>query len=339
MLTQLCPHCYKLVSIADDAVAQDALCLSCGKTFPVTVRYNPEVAPASPLASTPPTTVTAPQPPGPAAMSTVPPPAEVPAAPPGYVPPVVPPASAMSEPPLPATPAGYSKTRGLTFSPRVIGWLPAVCLTLTFITTLFGWVGAYVGGHPVYGQGPWRAMVGSVDRNFQLESLIPGGPSWLDKVRSDWELMVPYLLCLILAMLLAWVERGTSALDPNQIPPPLRPLLKLWPYKNLVIATLAILALMLVLTQVFNGFGLQRAAEAVVEEKFATQRKEAGGSAAALAKVEFDEEQEYSKFNLERTIYLYLGLGLHMLAVLAIVMDAGLDRRGNKPPPRLVLQY
>jgi hypothetical protein len=272
-------------------------------------------------------------------MSTVPP-----TPPPGFVPPSTVALQTPPTPPLPPTPTGYTRSIGISFSPRVVSWLPVLCLTLALISTFFGWVGAYVGGHPVYSQGPWRAMLGTVNRNFQLEeqiSKVPGGSGLidLDKVKSDWELMVPYLFCLILAVVVGWVERGTASLDPASLPPPLRPVAKLWPYRNLVLVVLATIALVLLIVQISNGFGLQRAAKQMVAEKYAQERKDAVGSQSRLDTLDFKEEQEYAKYNLERTIFLYAGLGLQILALLAIIIHAGLDRRGAKPPPRIVLQY
>src|SRR5206468_1615349 len=95
----------------------------------------------------------------------------------------------------------------------------------------------------------------------------------------------------------------------------------------------------LIFTLVLNGFGLQRAARQQVAEKYKEERRSAGASAAAQAEVDYKEQQELAKYNLERTIWLYLGLGLHLVAVLAIIGRVGLDARGNKPPPRIVIQY
>jgi hypothetical protein len=274
-------------------------------------------------------------------MSTVPP-----SAPPGYVPPAAttlePPTA--PPPPMPPVPHGYTRSVGISFSPRVIAWLPALSLTLALVATMFGWVGAYVGGPALYSQGPWRASVGSVTRNFEMEdrlSKVPGGSDMinLDKVKSDWELMVPYLFCLILAVVIAWAARGMASLDATRLPPPLRPVARAWPYRNLVLLALATIGLILVVTQVLHGFGLQRAAKQMVAEKYAPERKEAAGSQSKLDTIEFKEEQEYAKFNLERTSFLYAGVGLQLLAVIAIVAHFGLDRRGAKPPPRLVIQY
>jgi hypothetical protein len=76
-----------------------------------------------------------------------------------------------------------------------------------------------------------------------------------------------------------------------------------------------------------------------VAERFAADRERAAGNQAKLDEIEFRADQELSKFNLERTSWFELAVGLHLLVVLAMAGRFWLDRRGTKPPPRLVLQY
>lgn len=339
MIKQICPHCLKPVSVPDTAAGATTPCPECGKVIPVQARYNPVVAPAPPVVTSPPALAN----PEPVPMSTAPP---IPAPPPGYVPA---PASTQLEPslpptpPMPVAPAGYSRSVGIAFSPRIIAWLPALCLTMTLVATFFSWVGAYAGGYPVYAQGPWAAMWGTVSRDALLEAAvrdqIPDGGAWLDQVRSDWEFVLPYLVCLALATAFAWGERGFANLDKDKLPPLLKWVTAVWPYRIIVITLLAALAFILITVQVINGFGLERAARQNVAKRFEDARAKAGVSASALARIRFEEEQELNKYNLQRTSWMYLGLGLHLLAVLAMVARVGFDARGNKPPPRIVIQY
>lgn len=276
-------------------------------------------------------------------MSTVPP--ERPAPPPGYLPP--PAVSYAPGPALAVSPpegsGNYSRSLGITFSPQLIAWLPAICLTLTLMATFFSWVGVYAGGYAVYSQGPWKAMLGnhSVDRQLEaaVRDQIPDQGRWQDEIKSDWKCLVPYLLFLTLATVFAWAERGVASLDHARLPPPLRWVRTVWPYRILFITVLTILSFILIVVQAANGFGLQQAAKQNVAKKFEERRKEVGMSASGLAKIEFEEEQELGKYNLERTSFFYLGIGLHLLAALALIGRFGLEARGNKPPPRFVFQY
>jgi hypothetical protein len=275
-------------------------------------------------------------------MSTAPP--DRPAPPPGLVPPAYPAPGTQLEPPLPepppppAIPPGYTKSRGITLSPRWVSWVPVVCLTVIVLLTFFPWIGSYIGRSAVYSQNAWLALGGDASRNFKLEDLLPGKGEWLNRLTSDWWLL-PYFICLILAVVLAWAERGVATLDKTRLPPQLRWIAGIWPYRNPVIAGLAALALGLLLIQMLNGFGLERALRSVVAEQFNEARKAAGDSGAAQARIEFQEEQELAKYDLQRTTWLYLAVLLHVAAVLAITARAALDARGHRPPPRLVFQY
>ena len=326
----ICPHCMSGVTVSDDAAGQEAACPNCGKSFPTPARYSAAVVPEAPVPTRVPEVA-----PMPAA---VPPPA--PPAPPGLVPPspvapsgfLPPPSAVAAEAPAPV---GYTRSCGITISPHVVSWLPAVLLLLALVFTVFPWVGSYAGGSAVYSQRPWGAMFGAVGRNFALEKAVAIPAGWMDKVRSDWELMLPYLLLLILATVLAWADRGMHALDPRKIPP----LAKVWPHRQTIICALAGFAFVLAVLQVTNGFGMERAIRKQVADDFAVKREQAANSPSEQSRLDYDVEQAYAKFNLERTTWMYLGLLFNLLAVLAVILRLILDRRGNKPPPKLLLHY
>lgn len=270
-------------------------------------------------------------------------PADRPAPPPGFVPPPppvapAPAATAATEPIAAPQPAGgYTKAYGITISPRVVAWLPAVLLTVTFLSLFFRWTGSYLGGHPVHSQSPMQAVYGGVSRNFALEQSMPGSDNWLDKVSSDWLILVPYLLLLVLATGVAWAERGLPGLDPDRLPS----LRKVWPWRKAFVGLVAGTAFVLIAGQVSKGFGMERAIRRMVRENpdLAKAREDAVNSPAKLAAVENREEAELAKFNLEETWWRDLGLGCNFFAVLAVFLSIGLDRRGNKPPPRILLHY
>lgn len=321
----ICPHCMSGVTVPDDAAGTDAPCPSCGKSFPTPARYAPEVAPAPAPAPTPAAPPPVPQ--------TAPPVPEPPAPPPGFVPPPVPAAGRQAEPPAPA---GYTKSVGITLSPFVVAWLPAVLLTVLFALTFFPWVGCYTGNSAVYSQRPWGAMFGGAPhRNYKLEeaNAVPGG--WLDKMPSDWKTMVPFFLLLFVALAFAWTERGLRATDPRKVPP----LAKLWPWRNAIVAGCTALILLLLLIQWANGFGMERAIKRHISDQFAERRERAASSPAELDKLRNQEEKEFRAYDLEYTTAMYLAVACAALALLASATRASLDRRGNKPPPRLVLHY
>jgi hypothetical protein len=316
----------KPVPVPDDFAGREVTCSSCGKVFDAPAKYNPTVIgepnpppPPEPPKMLPDVSAERPSPPTPPG-----------APPPGLVPPIPP-----VEPALTPIPAGYTHVRGISFNPRVIAWLPAILLTATLLCTFGPWVGMYLGGYAVYSQGPWSAMVGADNDNRELIQSLQAPTQWENKLTSDWELMVPYLLALLLATILALADRGLTTLDPRKIPP----LAGLWKYRQLLIVALTTLAFALVLIHVINGFGLERAIRQTVAEQFVEERAAAKGNRSAEATVDYKEEQAFAKYNLERTSFFYLGLACHLFAILAMLAHMRLERRGDKPPPRLVIQY
>lgn len=327
----ICPHCMSTVAVPDDAAGKEAVCPNCGKAFSTPSRYSASVVPDASAAGGGDPARPLPHPEPASAVG------YAPAPPPGYVPPAAPtPGSGF----LPATgsdapAAGYAHARGVTISPQVFSWLPAVLLLLTLVLTFFPWVGVYAGGTAIFWQQPWRAVVGSVGRNFALEKAVAISTAWLNKVHNDWELMVPFLLCLLVAVLLAWLDRAAHMIDPNR----LRRLERIWPHRQAIIGVLAALAFTFSLVQVLNGFGMERAIRQTVDEQFAAAREKAANDPATQKGIEYEAEAAYRGYNIERTTWLYLALICNAFAVLALVIRYLLARRANKPPPRLVLHY
>lgn len=330
----ICPNCAKFVTVPDDAAGTTVPCPECKAPFPVPARYDPVVSVPPAVYSVAPPVDTAPPPP----VAATPPPPVAPPAPPGFVPPQERPL-----PPAPVLPAGYSHTVGVTLQANKLAWVPAVGLTLILLLTFFTWVGSYVGGHPVYAQTAWRALAGSPARNFQLEEFTRRQSGWpadvLNKVSSDWGVMLPYLLALVAAAGIAWAERLVMTIDRRRLPKQLGFVGDVWPYRVPVLAGLATVAALLLFVQCARGFGLERAMRDAVAEKYADERTKAAGNPAELEAIGYKADQELNRFNLERTVWLDLAVLLHVLVVLAMVGRAWLDRRGDRPPPRLVLQY
>jgi hypothetical protein len=243
---------------------------------------------------------------------------------------------------LPSAPSGvpslvgYTKAVGITLSPRVVAWAPAVLLTAVLVLTFFPWVGCYASWSAVYSQRPWGALFGgSPYRNYKLEGTVPGG--WLDKVHSDWEVLLPFFVLLLVALAFAWGDRVFRADPPRQVPP----LARLWPWRNSIVAGCATLALVLILVQWMNGFGMERAIKQQIAEKpeLAAQRDKAGTSRDEREKLEYAQKEEFDRYNVEHTTWMYLAITCNALAVLALALRDRLDVRGNKPPPRIVLHY
>ena len=149
-------------------------------------------------------------------------------------------------------------------------------------------------------------MFGSPNPNPPLIANMQTSGTWLDHFNSDWELMVPYLFVLFFATALALADRGFSTLDPRRIPP----LAGIWQWRKTAILVFAALAFALAFIQVTNGFGIERAVRKTVHDQFAKEREEAAGNRAKLATVDYKEDQELARYNLERTSFLLSGVDL-----------------------------
>ncbi|AWM36172.1 hypothetical protein C1280_03545 [Gemmata obscuriglobus] len=315
------------VTVPDDAAGKEATCPNCGKSFPTPSRYTAAVS--EPRAAAVPTVPPGLAPPIPV-LPVIPP---VPPAPPGLVPP--PTGGFLPGPDSTDAPAGYTKSRGITISPTVVAWLPAALLTAVLLLTFLPWVGSYAGGGAVYSQRPWWALLsGTPSRDFRLEERSGIPSNWLNKTSRDW-LLFPFFLCLLVGTGVAWAERVIKVLGPGAPPP----LVKLWPWRNSIVAGCAAVALLFLLWQLAHGFGMERAIQQQIAEEFAEKRAAAANSPADLAKVEYQEKQKFRAFDVEWTTWLYLALLCNVLAVGAVVTRVALDSRGNKPPPKLLLHY
>ena len=344
MIQLLCPNCLKTVSVPESAAGTTAPCPSCGTPFAVPARYDPVVA-GPPSSAAPGANAPGSPAPEPAPVSA---PA---AAPPGLVPPTAPlEAPLPPEPPVPGAPPGYTRSVGFSVSPKGLAWVPAVGLTLILLLSVFDWVGSYVGGTAMYAQNGWRALSGNPYRNAELERRLKAPEAaraqmvWPDdirgSVRSDWEVMLPYFLALGLAVLVAWAERLVATVDRNRLPKSFQWVAGVWPYRIPVLAGLATAALVLVLVQAANGFGLERYLKQFAGDVVAKRLEaQAPGKPVDPVLLADERDQELARFNLERTTWFYLVVLLHLAVVLAMVGRALLERRGNKPPPRVVFQY
>lgn len=255
--------------------------------------------------------------------------------PPGLVAPSAAPLTSSSAAPAVDVPAGYHRTHTVVVSPKMFIWTPVILFTIAFICTFFPWVGTTIGGNMVDSQGPWRAMFGGVNRNYELEKVMGLPSGWLDHVKSNWELLLPGLLCLVVAVVLAWADRLQPQINWRMTPA----MQRAWVWRHTLTAAFGAAAFALIICQMSYGFGLQRAVQKVVTDRFADQRAAVAGSPSRQWDLDYLEEQEYDKFNLIHTFWPYLGLTCLALAVLAILCRLGLERRGTRPPPRLVLQY
>lgn len=346
----LCPNCQKPVSVDEQHAGQLLKCPLCGGTF--TVPLLPAAAP--PLAGTPadlsrvPGTVGPPMTQGyglapePAPTQPLPPPRiDVPSPLAGTVAEAR--ARPLEESPPPPPPGGYLHTRTYRLNPRAVPWLAPVALVLVFVLSFFPWVGMYPGGERVFKQNAWQAAFGgmsSVDRVWESMAnwdRLKTGDGDLRTVSVGASGMLIFFLLLFLVSLAVGVGTAFAESDPKrfQLPPRVR---TYWPWRQLIVAGLAGLVLLLLLVELFKGFPLENHTAATVDRAFSEQRKSVM-SDDGKRRLELQESETLSQYHLRRTNWLRLVIVLLVVTVAGALLDHWLQRRGGRPLPRADLMW
>lgn len=310
MIRLMCPNCQSIVSVPDSAAGGNADCPSCSKPFSVPARYTPTVA--------------------------IEPPPEPPAPPT----PVVEQASIPIPPIADVGPStGYTHVRRVAICPTLVTWLPAVGLVVILASTFFfSWVGMFPESYPAYRQGAWNALIGSfTPADHVLEDILSMNIQLKQLMRSDWALMGPYLLGLLFVVLLAVAERiyHNRPLVPHFV----TRLGVVWTHRQTFITAISIGLLCFLVLQMLSGFSLETALAKHVHSQFAEESKKAENFTALQTKIAIQEAMKYASYCLQRTTWLCLVLWLHIIVVVALIARWRLERRGNKPLPRVTLEY
>jgi len=227
----------------------------------------------------------------------------------------------------------YRKVVTVPAKPEVVRWIPAAAMTLVFFLTFLPWNGIYPGGYPAYTQSAWQCLFGAVSHDPVAEQVMQFLPLLEERVHSNlW--LLPYLLLLFPALILA-LAGPIVDLGKMKLPPAIEPY---WMYRPLALGGLLIFMFLLLLLQCATGFGIQRAVDQYVEEKYATQRA-AAKTPEQIQTVEMRIDGDKGSTRVRTTTWLRLAMLLHFIAILGAAAEAGLAFRGQKPPPRVAAMW
>jgi hypothetical protein len=308
----LCPFCQKPITVADSEAGKAVNCPECGQQFAAPQLFTPSAA-AAPASSAPP-----------------------PPVPETYTPD---PRDRMVATDLPDLPApdremsGFQRMASLPLDPRVIRWVPAAALTLVLLLTFFKWNGMYPAGYGAYTQNAWQSLFGGLSVDPVAEDEFKLKTDLEERIKTNWWLL-PYLLFLIPALLLAWAG---PVVDMAKIKLP-EGLEKVWQLRPAILGAILAVTFLFLLVQWASGFGVQRAVYDKVEADSA--------KAKAMANTP-DKEQRY-EMNLamakgasqvKTTPWLRFAALAHLIAILAVAAEVGLTLRGHKPPPRVAAMW
>lgn len=319
----LCPFCQKAISVPDSEAGQTVACTECGQQFAAPQLYTPPPALAEAAPAPPPKPV-------------------APPVPETYVPHRNDPEPA--DPGLPDLPApdrelsGYARMVSVPLDPRVIRLVPPAALFLALVLTLFPWNGLYPAGYPAFTQNAWQGLLGWMFRDEVADDELKFNGQKLgdelDKsLHSSWWLL-PYLLLLLPTVLLA-AAGPVVDLAKVKLPPPVA---SAWQFRPALLAVLTVVTLLFLLAQWANGFGLQRAVHNQIEAEYADQVA-AANTREKMQRVEMKVAMVKGAFNVRTTPWLRLVVLMHLIAVGAVAIEAGLTLRHKKAPPRVAVLW
>lgn len=313
MIRQLCPNCTKMVELPDDKAGHEAPCPNCHEMMKV-----PDAEPSSPEP------IADEKDSGTYGMRSEPtPPTQAP--PPGFVPPT----QRVSTPT--STPKGYTRDYGIELAPRILGWVPAACITVVVLLTFSNWIGSYPGGVRVYSQSAWDSLFGSIEVNSLPKSLVEDEAEIIKAVSMDW-LMLPYLLLLLVTLIFLWADRFLPESEKQRVPTRLSWVPMIWPWRLPLLCTFLFLLWLMLFVQAENGFGLEDAIADKVALNHADEPRE-----KVADKLEYDVKtgKEYSQAGLIQTTTFQIVIACHVIALLAMLCVWWVDRRGNRPLPQI----
>ncbi|MFN4261904.1 MAG: hypothetical protein ACK4RK_21700 [Gemmataceae bacterium] len=312
----LCPICQKMLQVSDQFAGQLMKCPLCGGSFTV-----PTLPPAPGAAAPPPPTPTTPPPvPGPPAGA-------------GHA---ATPSPAAPEPVKSASvsapaPTGYTHSRTCVVNPRVLPWVILGSLVLIFILMFFPWVGMYPAGVGVGSQNAWEVAFGMFSCDTEWESVVGFQCDNPDNQPGLSVFVLFYVLLFLLLLIPLAVASTLIKLMPIKLPPPVMALL---PWRSALVAGLAALGLLFLLFQLLLGFSLSNKIEEVSEKAVEAQRK-----TDKKELVDFRKGQRLAQFNVQTTTWLRLVLLLNVIVIAGAGLDFWLERRGDKPLPRMDVHW
>ena len=225
---------------------------------------------------------------------------------------------------------GIKPRRGIVLQSNVVRWIAPACLVLNFFLFFFPWVGVYI-GNTVFGGTMLARQSGSgiafgLTPVRQDEKIL----SSLTSTTGD-ALLVLYFLVLFVGFVvsvgLAVIYFGPADLK-HRLPPSL-PQIMVW--RTMAITIIAALAFFFVeLHHLFMSFSIESLAQASAPAVFKDVLEAAKGPMLA--------EALFAPL-VQRTGWFSLVVSLNWLALLGALTDLWLERRGQRPPPQLLLEW
>jgi hypothetical protein len=217
----------------------------------------------------------------------------------------------------------------------VLPWIAPVALAVVFLLCFFPWLGAYPGGYAVYTQsaiqmiwgGHWDDQV-TDERVFNTEKQIA------QNIGAN-PLMFFYFLLVVVALVLSAAPL-VMAHTTIRLPPVFE---RIWPWRSGLAAGATGLAFLIVLLQVWLGFGLENA---ITQTIAATQEQATVKRAEGSDKItEIVQGAAVARYSVRHTRWLELAVFLNLVALAGIGLESWVEKRTltAHPLPQIQIQW
>jgi uncharacterized protein YjbJ (UPF0337 family) len=237
--------------------------------------------------------------------------------------------SPLHQPEMESRAAGYDHSLTIRISPRVLRWVAPVAVVALSVLLFFPWTGAYPGGYRVYSQNAFQTTWGGVSANpVGVEALGPVKP--FDEVMAN-RMMLFYVLCVLLGLALVVAPLALRPARLLTLPPIVQ---TLWRHRLKLLAAVAVTAFLLLIIQLWIGFGLEAAANAKVDNNLARELS-AAKTPEERETANIHRGVELGPFNFHRTLWLDLAVLSQVLLLAGLGLELWIKWRGTRPLPRV----
>src|SRR5262245_50127526 len=146
--------------------------------------------------------------------------------------------------------------------------------------------------------------------------------------------LVPYLMLLFPALILAWAGPIVEVAK-VKLPPGLEPY---WKFQPLILAGVLGVMFLFLLAQWASGFGIQQGVDQYLEDVFKDKRAIAK-TPEQIQSLEMEIDTKRGGFRAKTTPWGRLAILFHLVGTLAAAAEYGLFIRGTKPPPRAAAMW
>jgi hypothetical protein len=211
----------------------------------------------------------------------------------------------------PSLAADYRPRFMLTLHPEVIRWTVPACLVLLFVFLFFPWLASPLGGSFEFTQTGLGAAFAMATPSEPKLGFAP----WL----------ILYFLVVLLGVLVSGALLAAKFLVPRlgaALPPIVQMILG---HRTFILGGLALLTFVFLALQLVMGLPAEyKDFAAAVPEQFKDMPEDYGKLMSAL---------------LHRTVWVKMAFTINLIAVLAALADFWLERRVNRPWPKVVVEW